>query len=183
MSIRPPAYSSNVEADPIVVLPISHKSAFMQAVAKLKFMKVPKSDDAMREAAMEKWKAILFSDLSASSTGRQMVSALEGKSPYATSSVILADTLASKATRTLNKRSSSLLRFGVWLKSTGRGPILPFKGNVCYEYINYLKLTAAPTSPSSFLSAANFAFGMLGADGGQRLQLLRGSQEQHSQPT
>ena len=112
MSIRPPAYSSSVLAEPISV-PVSHKSAFMHAVSKLKFVKLPKSDDAMREAAMEKWKTILFSDISASSTGRQIVSAMEGKSLYATSSIILADMLAPKATRTLNKRASSLLRFGV----------------------------------------------------------------------
>ena len=77
---------------------------------------------------------------------------------------MMENVFASKATNTLKRRVGAISRFLRWsqLKAIPM-PELFGEDNV-YGYVEELRASAAPTSPSSFLEALAFAYGLLGLD-------------------
>ena len=123
------------------------------------------SGDAMRFRAMSRWRALVALDLNSSSLGRQLIDFyLDGKSESVIQQ-ILEDTLSRKATGTLTKRSSSLLKYVQFTRAKFTATSLCYREQWIYDYVCMLRNNrAAPSAAKSFLEAMTLARTLIGAD-------------------
>ena len=126
-----------------------------------------KKVDALRQIAMERWKLIVLDSPAGSQLGIQLHEASKSQFAQERTEAILQDVFATKATRTLEARSGSLLMFTHWRRTLPlfRG-ILPFVEDDCYSYLTALRVGNAPaTRGRRFMESVGFAHGLIGASG------------------
>lgn len=123
-----------------------------------------------RKVAMERWKILLSHNPSGTLVGRQLLKFVGD--PCMTERVdrLLSDTFAAKATSTLEQRAGSLLCYGRWLTANDVDVnIFPFCEDAIYSYLTSLQTSgAAATKAQRFRESVAFAYGMVGADGGEQ---------------
>ncbi len=139
-------------------------SNIVKARARLSSVKWPQAETVSRSKALEKWRLIVSADPTASEMGRQvLVELLAGDDVRAAD--VISDTMAPKATKTLQKRGNSMLAFMAWSRGKGLAPF-PLMETTVYTYLAFLK-EKAPTAPRAFLEAVAFSLGMVGLSGAQ----------------
>lgn len=115
-------------------------------------------DDELRSRALNRFRVLVCQDMNATQTGKSMLDSLGRLSSGADVMQILSDSLSSKATGTLLKRSSSLWRWAQWAADKGHHSCFMQSENNVYEYLNYLRSSnAAPTAASHFIEALRFS--------------------------
>ena len=121
--------------------------------------------DPLRFRALSRWRAIVALDLNSSVLGRQLTDFyLDGRAESVILQ-ILEDTLSKKSTSTLNKRSSSLMKYIGFIRQHYRATGLQFRENWVYSYVCKLReQKSAPTAPKSFLEAMTLSITLIGAD-------------------
>lgn len=116
-----------------------------------------KSDDDLRNMALNKLRNIVLYDPNDSQLGRSLVQAagmLVAESEVMRSFL---DCFSGKATGTLVKRAADFNRFALWqISSNHARPLNPSEQDL-YRYLNHLRDSgAAPTTGASFIKAWNF---------------------------
>ena len=130
---------------------------------KVKFLSTIKSDDALRQRAIMKWRMLIEADLEATTVGMQILQMIEALAPDEEVLENLANVFQPKATATLAKRVASMLHFLSWAR--GRAVFRPLLAEepVVYAYVSQLyKDRVAATVASSFRQALVFYRHLLG---------------------
>lgn len=137
---------------------------FMSAKARIRFVAVRETDDALRERAVFTWRMIAESDLEATKVGRTLLKLSEQLATNAAIKNSIDDVFATKSTATLVKRGGSILSFVHWARSNNRWRPLLFEEELVYEYVCEIRSQgAAPSKGQSFIQALNFASCLLGS--------------------
>lgn len=129
----------------------------------------PVQQSGKRHKALLAWRLIIEENLSATSLGRQLQKLVEELKPdeHITESIEYA--FDGKSISTLSKRASSMLKFILWHRRNMGISGLPLIESKVFEYIKELKDHAAPTAPSSFMSALNFSRYTLDMEGAREV--------------
>ena len=118
--------------------------------------------DYERRKALIRWKLIIYETMEHCSSGTLLAqSVMAGEEAI---QCFLEDLFAGKATQTMNKRASSILRFLKWASQRGF-VVLPLQESSVYGYMTWLKTEGAPTTGQSFVEALRFCHGVIGLHG------------------
>ena len=109
--------------------------------------RVDTTDEVLRGIALDRWKILIYLDLSQSRVGRQLQKVISAPDSSLKAEQIIADTLEAKATATLNCRSGSLLQYTAWLTLTMPcTPPYPISEELIYTYLCDLRAHKAPAT-------------------------------------
>ena len=139
-------------------------SGMVRAKAKVTALTWPVSQKAARSRAVEKWRLIILHDIMESRVGEQIMLDLASGAGVAKASEVIRDVMEPKATKTLQKRGGTLLKYMAWAEKTKAVPF-PYREQQAYEYVLHLRANAAPTAAKTWLEAVAFSMGMLGMAG------------------
>ena len=123
--------------------------------------------DSDRQVAMERWRLLVTDNYTGSNLGVQLHDASLLECPQERIENIIADTFASKSTKTLEIRAGSLLLYSYWRRTQPKFlGVFPFVEADCYEYMSSLRVGHAPaTRAKRFKESIGFALGTIGAKG------------------
>ena len=126
----------------------------------------PLQQEAQRHKALLRWRMILEENLDCSALGLQLQQAAANLESDASMAEIVAYSFADKATGTLTKRGTPILKFLLWHRKCFGISGLPFQEVRAYEYMKKLRAEGCkPTVWSSLLSAFGFAWHVLTTTG------------------
>ena len=135
------------------------------AFRRLRFVRHRVTDDQLRTRALVKWRAIIQQELRCSHVGRQLSEMCDGTMDEDFISSTMTDVFACKATATLFKRSTAMLRYLAWANDNSVQEPMSIREPTVYTYLKYLQSSlASATSGSSFLEALNFSKAVIGLD-------------------
>ena len=139
-------------------LRISSQHLFPAVVKKLPLIKWPAQLVAKRHLVLQKWRIVIEENYAATDLGLQLQDAALELVTEIGLTRIVEDAFAAKPTSTLSKRVNPLLKFFVWTRKSYGIAGSPVIEKRAYEYVKQIiEMKAAPTAPSAFLSALNFA--------------------------
>ena len=120
--------------------------------------------DSLRDVELERWRLLLFTDLSASITGKQILEAVKFSNSENRIRNTLVDTFESKSTATLGKRIGSMLMFQRWHAcSYSSVKFLPITEEMLYACLCDWRIERVPASKANGLrEAIAFCHGLLG---------------------
>jgi hypothetical protein len=153
------SFSTHVTADS----KLQSRSAWQVVAKRIQSLESKTPLETRREYALSKWKLLLQQDPQHCAVGRTLLSDVFALKDDSQLSRTIEDVFCHKSTSTLLKRSSSLTKFVVWLKSTGK-QVYPIQEASVYEYM-YSKAGVSPSFATNLKEALNFAHGTLGIDG------------------
>ncbi len=133
-----------------------------------------------RTSAVLKWAEIILLSPTSFTTGRQLMSVKDDREIDERSLQVVADTLRSKATSTVNLRAASMALYCRWFaKASPDESPFPILEETIYEYMCDLRGRACSASrASTFLGTLNFAatvFGLQGASQAAESQRNKGA--------
>lgn len=165
----PAVITASTPLKPEVPKPVKNlwvRPVFSSAVFKIKRAPTPECvGDPLRFRALARLRCIITMDLNSSQVGRQLVDyILDGRAEVLIEQTI-EDTFAKKATQTLLKRSSSLLKYIAFCRAHFSAASLVFKEQWIYAYLNWLRTNdTSPSAGKSFLEALNFVTFTIGPE-------------------
>lgn len=155
-----PPLTANIKDQEIVHHPLVGLTPRIMAgtLRRVRFLSWPQQQESQRHKALLRWRLIVEENLDCSSLGLQLQSAAANLVPDSELTDIISHSFANKATGTLTKRGTPMLKYLTWHRKTYGTAGLPFQEHHVYQYMKELKQgKCAPTVLSSFLSAVGFA--------------------------
>jgi len=159
------AVTASASASGSGVLVMASGPAFCRAVKRLADVEWKQEKTDKRDKALQMWRLILVSSASCSITGRQLLEECASLSADCNVQGTISDTFEKKATRTLEKRAGSILRYMNWCATVEDLPVCawPVTEFTCYRYLCWLRDTdKAPSVGNDFRSALAFCHGVIG---------------------
>jgi hypothetical protein len=139
-------------------------SRIATSVLKIQRAPVPFDIEPLRWRAIIRWRTIIEADLNATKVGRQLIEYIMDGRAESLIVQTLADTLGSKSTNTLLKRSAALMKFMAYSRKLNGELFLQYVEATVYKYVCFLRDTRAGATVAKgfFLEAMVLAFHMLG---------------------
>ena len=149
------------------------------AYKRVRFAKRVETPDALREAAITKWRMLMEADLESTTAGQQILTLAEHLAPETEITEMLENIFSGKKTATLVKRINSMLHYLAWARQGMKFRPLLCDEEVVYGYLVHLARSgAAPTKGASFVQSLSFYRHLLGcaaADAALQSQRVRGA--------
>ena len=157
------------QVDPIPVQTFLRKATSQGLVSVLRRIPRvpwPETQLAARHKALLRMRLVVEENAECTNVGRQLQEAIVRMEPDASLTNIISDSFENKATSTLCKRGSHLLKYFVWHRRFCGIAAMPIQEHHFYTYLRQLiTAKAAPTAPAAMSSAMGFAAHVLGMTG------------------
>jgi hypothetical protein len=161
----------------------SSSKMFRAVVSRIPRVPWPETQLADRHKALMRMRLIIEENPGCTNIGRQLQDAILRLEPDSSLTSIISDSFASKATATIGKRGSCLLKYFVWHRAFCGIAAMPIVEHRFYTFLHGLiAAKAAPTAPASMVSALGFAahvLEMTGADEALRSLRIKGISQKH----
>ena len=170
--VREPIYRTTIPMLPSVPYvtpatvsktPVTSKISWSVVKSRVNNIHWDENQESMRRHALQLWTAIIQIDPESSEVGRQLLADINSLKSDVQLQRTVTDIFASKSTATMIKRAQHFSQFIKWTKMKQLTPF-PIKELDVYSFL-YDVGTKAPTFPSSFRQALNFAGSTIGLRG------------------
>ena len=146
--------------------PLTKRPKLSFAARCINKLTLEQSEDLLRQRALDRWRLIVESDLTATSFGRMLVDEFDSLECETRIVLSFKDAFARKSTATLAKRSGCLMDYLKWARTVSLQSPLQLTETKVYSYICHLRhVDAAPSKASSFISALRFSQYSIGLSG------------------